>query len=549
MPEGEDYVEGYALDPSRALVHISEALRRTHYYRCQNCRDYLQVRQGDERKWYYAHLKFDQATPESRQCGFRDDARVSARASQLRVSPRGEAERSKQLGIELLHDHYTGRLSLVAILPAVQFDEVPLHANLDDLLQTITLTSPQALREVNGQEFHPSEAEVAFEVDPAAAEYRVDIVTDAFPRLAGSWTTHGLRVGDVFYGVHGKYRRLPTAEVPDPDAGAVMVIDGQAQVTSSQARILDLGKVRVAIYPPGSVAEVGSSPSAPGRSFTTDIILPAIVDPVSNGDVSVPEGGMATVALVPVQGRDPLYEVVTVPESTLMGVLHPVGRPDTPRLLSLPFPGPATHRLSVHSGGQHSYLQFRAVPSYSPSLSSMIENVIGFSVEPSNGEEELTTLLPYTNPGFQLSYRYRARLTNLGVVALGPTDLEIELEAFSIRGDETNVHSCATLHLGDAPSRIRRLVEDGAQRVTVLFGCLGFVTFLVDAPPWQLHRIDDVEIERRIRAMSLPPTVNWSLIRGLLGAEPGTPHSDYPSGIQKRVRRILMRLRREDVGP
>src|SRR3990170_4849576 len=153
MSQGEPRIP-MGLDPQGRSVNIDEALEKPHYYRCPECQEYLQVRHGELRIWYFAHLK---AEKDSTACFLRTEAGVNEK---YRKSPVEKKEAARQLRVGLLVNPYSDELRLIALLPTPSWNEVPKLDALIDVLNSIRVEGEGLRSTPSPQSFHPREAEV-----------------------------------------------------------------------------------------------------------------------------------------------------------------------------------------------------------------------------------------------------------------------------------------------------------------------------------------------------------------------------------------------------
>src|SRR2546425_12768483 len=117
MSSGEPSIP-MGLDPQERSVHIDEALERAHFYRCPECKEYLQVRHGEVRIWHFAHVKAEKESPT---CSLRTEAGV---IEKYRKSPVEKKEAARQLRVGILANPYTDELRLVAFFPTPSWKEI-----------------------------------------------------------------------------------------------------------------------------------------------------------------------------------------------------------------------------------------------------------------------------------------------------------------------------------------------------------------------------------------------------------------------------------------
>src|SRR2546426_4138396 len=117
MSSGEPSIP-MGLDPQGSSVHVDEALERPHFYRCPECREYLQVRHGEVRIWHFAHVRAEQESPS---CSLRTEAGI---LETYRKSPVEKKETARQLRIQILANPYTDELHLLTSLPTASFKEI-----------------------------------------------------------------------------------------------------------------------------------------------------------------------------------------------------------------------------------------------------------------------------------------------------------------------------------------------------------------------------------------------------------------------------------------
>src|SRR5712692_3169816 len=169
----------FGMNPQGQLVHILEAKQYTHYYKCPDCEDYLQVRQGEERIWYFAHLKSDESTSRSRSCELRSPIGLEQWTERVRKSPIERAESARRMRLFVLRHPYTNTLSLGGVLPVIPAEELAGTDDIGSIVSSLRFETLGVREAPEAEQFHPSEAEVMLDLAPSAKEFRV-VVSSTF---------------------------------------------------------------------------------------------------------------------------------------------------------------------------------------------------------------------------------------------------------------------------------------------------------------------------------------------------------------------------------
>ena len=225
-----------ALDPNEVTVNIDEALEKSRYYTCIECGDYLQVRHGDVRAWYFAHYPQNKESPA---CTLRTIGGIEKLLEELRISPIEKAENNHYLRIAIIPDYYIKSARVVAI---IQNPVSGLIDNMEEALNiasSISITGNGLLKKVDNRLFHPNKPIVYLDLDPNASDFTLEF--DSKPKLKafnGQWTSKGIVNGDVFAGSNGILERLDNNE-------KVSENDTCYKVQSNLSEITDISTLKV----------------------------------------------------------------------------------------------------------------------------------------------------------------------------------------------------------------------------------------------------------------------------------------------------------------
>ncbi len=546
----------FGMNPQGQLVHILEAKQYTHYYTCPDCEDYLQVRQGEERIWYFAHLKSEESTSRSRSCDLRSPIGLEQWTERVRKSPIERAESARRMRLFVLRHPYTNALSLGGVLPVIPTEEL---AGLDDISSVVSSLRFETLglRETpEAAQFHPSEAEVMLDLDPNAKEYRVVVSSSySLPRLVGNWTANQLTAGVTFVGSDQR-AEMQSAGARVKDADTVFVILEKAPPEIPPGVTLGkLSKWNVAWFNFNARTEAFLRTYAPALSrdtnaFYVDVVLPESADPQPWAPVDGEPGTLAVLAVIPAHDLNPDFEVVSVPLSAQSTSIIPASVEGQPRLFVEEFPPTGSRRLSIHWGGRHiSVVLHSSIEPTDDSgrESSRAEGRIGLRISLGGGEE--TELHPWDNPDFQMKVERGRVVEGPEMIVVGPPDLPIDLTGRFYSGPRPSSTIRERLKTAEVPGRIRSwLQREGLDSVYLSYGSLGSIRIEPGRAERTFRSLPAEEIERRLRKMgqgAFSESINV-LVREVYDAPGGTLHHCFPPGTRKRVRRILSQLKKQD---
>ncbi len=540
------------LDPQGRSVHIDEALERPHYYRCPECEEYLQVRHGEMRIWYFAHLKAEKGSPS---CSLRTEAGITEK---YRKSPVEKKEAARQLRIGLLANPYTDELRLLAFFPTPTWDEISRPESAAGILDSIRVEGPGLKVIPLPSSFHPREAEVLIDLDPNSNAFVISISSvPPIPSIVGTWTGPPITKGDIFVGDWHRAERVdPGTRVSEGDVVFMIPEDSEeAKIRTGKSYLLGNYRVlgtELTKETLGLVPRVLPKLDATASMFSVDVILPASADPRGLEPVEGPPRSTALIAIVPPANLDPGFEVVSVPFDAGKPMELPRAGNGIARAFRPSFPDEGSRRISIHWGDRHKFVHLHAhgVISRQTSAPWRQERPVGVLI--AMEAEPPQVLVAWEQPN-----RY-----NVGVVAnrppprielVGPPGLLVEL-----RGTLPGKHRTGRnviepqVRADDFIQIVQDWIEQGCSEVEVLFGPTGRILLAISAEKakrTEPKQLSDEEIERRILQLGgpLPMKITWEFVREILNVEPKVAqrhHSVRGVTSRKRVRRVLDRLRR-----
>lgn len=539
-----------ALDPEGQLVPIEAAERRANYYRCPECGDYLTVRKGEIRRQHFAHAP---GTMQEHDCRLGTESGVREMAEEHRKSDTEKSEQERQIRV-FLGETYGSTLQLTGVIPALNWDELDDPASIDSALDATTISSQGTSDSPRPSWFHPTEPQVEVELDPTAEAYSIRVDTDGrFDAIDGHWKADGLEHGDVFVGEPNHAERHEADSDPLVRKGewVFIVSEKTPEDVPEGVRMHEIGSWSVIGFEVDEntrslLREYAGIEKTDKYGFNADILLPPETDPRSEAPIYGMPNEEALVAVVPPEESDPTFEVVSVPsDGEEPAELERTG-PGQPRFFRPRFPEQGSRRLSIHWTSRHRLIHLHAQESESETGHDWREEPkIGVRVET---DDETVFLQPIRGPD---SFMVRPSEQDKSVAEMvsfeGPEGYQAELEGkFPEDADFPQTLRRAEVTFEDAQRLIHMWAQEECDLVTVSFDAAGQVEIeFEDKMPWEKEQTKE-EIKEQLREMDeLPKKARWPLVREVCNAPPGTPHSEFPGGIKKKVRHAFMEVREE----
>jgi len=229
----------FGLDPEGTKTPIEEAQRKSDYYRCPECGEFLTPRIGTKRQ-YFAHK---QGVLEDISCSLSSDEGVEKMIEDLRTSDIEEGERERSIRTYLGQRH-DGGIELFGIVPSLSWDQIQEDEDVDTLLEKVEIEATGITHPPVPSNFHPSEAEVTLDLDPTADSYELQISgPDVLGSITGTWTTSGLQHGDLFVGDETRAQRYNSDHQVRKDMWVYLVSKNPPKSEVSFVDVYDFAKV------------------------------------------------------------------------------------------------------------------------------------------------------------------------------------------------------------------------------------------------------------------------------------------------------------------
>ncbi len=526
-----------ALDPSDITVSIDEAYEKTRYYRCIKCHDYLQVRHGDIRAWYFAHYPQNTDSPE---CSLRTVGGIAELIEELRTSPIEKYEMSHRLRIAIIPDPYT-RIAKVVAQIHNPFSE--LNDNIDNvisILNTLNVNGTGLLKGFDKRIFYPSNPIVKLELDPDCTAYKLDFESSTnFDGLSGSWASAGYSTGDLFAGNRGIFERIEDYRKISESASVFEVVD--AVPKNDGKNVLRIGK-KFAIEKKIDELTNKISDSENGldislKSFEVDVIEPLLSNPWGDDIIYGLPNSKALLAIRPRKGMDPEFEIVTVPKKAeSITKIERQGK-DKIRYHWIQFPSFGSYRITIHHADSHVYLHFFAKEENFKKIDlNLGKTIIGINYI--NNENKLDIVYPWQN---RTIYLKRALISNVKVFQPEEFSISIQIEALK---EPFSLPAKESIKITDLTSYIDMLIEGGFMIFILKFKGFGSTRIILSETPKKMD-LTDISEKIRVLGIDLHTRVSWDLIRRICDVPPGTPHKNLHEILTpKMVRRALKFLKK-----
>jgi hypothetical protein len=474
-----------AQDPHGNPVPIEEAVRyKTNYYRCPECQKIVNPRKGEQRK-YYAHKA---GVLEEVSCSLSSQADVEKMVDELRTSDVEKDEQNQNIRI------YIGQtpgeqIECFGIMPSIEWDHVPLGSDIDTILSRISVTSEGIQNPPVPANFHPSESEVVFKLDPVADEFTVSLEGgEQIMNLNGTWTVDGLGDGDIFLGDQTRARRYRDNRQVKQNEWVYLVTESLPKEFPDIVTEHSLGDYSVLAFPAREetkplLEDYGEGLTTDDFGFDADLILPADAHPTIEAPIESAPNERVLIGVTPSEEIDPHFELVSVPRRETDKVdIEPTG-PGNPRYHATRFPKDGSKRVSIHqrNSNRHRLVHLHATTKGQSDtlLDDLDRPKIGFVVETDQTQEFLSPLTEDSVFRFPPDLEPLAFPTRIGYV--GPQGLEIEITA---KFESPSPHGSRVTRSTTTPSNIMSEIEawaqEGCQAVEFSFDGIGSVTMEFD---------------------------------------------------------------------
>lgn len=542
----------YAIDPAtRNIVDAQAGKLPRKPYECIKCGGRLKRRQGPKQVWHFAHYGGKNA----KECPLYYGGHYEDLLNDLRTSEIETAEREKSIRVIVIPSPYGRSLRVYGLLPTIDREQLPSDTRVSRLISSMELTSVGLKYVLSSDRFHPRNAEVLFELDPAAEKYSIQVdINPEYPALAGHWECRSLQEGDVFAGEPERAERV--AKVGSLNEGERIYVFLSSEPVSllDSARTYRAGPWHVVSFDLDSstaflLEELTGKEWNNPPPFYVDVVLPPYTDPRSRSPIIGETGASVVLSVIPPSDMDPEFEVVSIPlRRGHISKLDQVGK-GSPRWYRTEIPDNGSRRLSINWADRHRAVHLHAQSYESPSSNLQAgleaENPVGLR----NGKIDPSIVVASWS---SIPIRVKARddtrcLSDLGITALTPPGFRFDVLArFEESSDVGPTIRRRGIGFKDLDKEFGAWIREGLKETVIDFGVLGSLQILLDpTKPWK-KSLTDKEIKKRIHEMEeVPDKARWSLVRKVCGAPPGTPHIEFPGGIKKRVRRALMEILNE----
>lgn len=536
----------FGLDPYGHIVHIEEASQLTHYYRCPACEEFLQVRQGDIRIWYFAHIKAEVDSPD---CLLRTDIGLNEWLKTVKRSPVEQDENARNLQIIVLTNPYINRLNFYGLLPAPNWEDFSNIEQIENTINSINLSGECLEKTISSNSFHPSEAEVLIPLNPDAKLLKITISSSpTIPTIVGEWSAPNIRPGDVFVGdsIRRAVRVGSNYRVKQEDTVFVVLKEQLASIPP-KAQIFRLGSFFVLSFEINQdtdqlAREFLSHVEIDLNAFQVDIILPPSSEPHAVAPIEGAAGFTALIAITPPKNLDPSFEVVSVPlEKEKEIILSNTGL-GNPRFYYPTFPDRGSRRLSIHWGGRHKYLNLHTQIREQQEIKAAWKNDHKIGIRLLGTSSDSNLIIPWSESYLSpiiLDIKNK-NINDIGFEFIGPEGMVFDLEGYS---QELGILREDNISIEKAHSVVASWQEEGVNKVVISYGTLGKIPIEFQYTNQRKIDLKNEEIEVHLRKLSeLPKKVNRKLIRSILGLNENAP---IPGGAKKKIRHAILKLRKE----
>lgn len=344
----EDYIQiQVAIDPNGDTIPIDEAKAgKTDYYRCPECKGPLTPRKGSQREHHYAHkigyLK-------NNNCSLGTEQDLEELRKRYR-KPKGLEDREKKRIELILQETYEERAILLGKIPALNWERFDTHEEVN--LDNLEISSSGVVTSIIPSNFHPSEPEVLFEIKPGVREFKVDIKSDKFEKISGKWTAEGLSTRDIFVGEPKRAKRIGNLNSVSKDDWIYIIVSKKPKNLPEYANIYKVGEwnaigFRVEDDKDNILEAYTDVQETDNSNFGSKILLPARADPVSDIPIEGSPDSDLLVAIEPIKGTDPEFEIIPFDSEEDAEIIEKKGS-DTLRYINIKFPDTGSKKYSIY---------------------------------------------------------------------------------------------------------------------------------------------------------------------------------------------------------
>lgn len=339
-----------AKDPHGNMIPIEEAERhKLNYYRCPECGEFINPRKGPQRQ-YFAHKK---GVLENTNCTLSSQADVDRMVDDLRTSDIEKDEKERNIRV-YLREEYEGHIDCFGIIPSLEWEQIPPQSDTNSLLEQLKIETVGVKTPPVPQNFHPSESETIFSLDPTEEEFRVSISgPPELDSLLGNWTADGLAEGDMFVGDQGRARRHRSNRQIKEGEWVYLVMNFAPPHVPDLVEKTSIGDFDLLSLPARKsteqlLEEYGEGLTTDAHGFDADVLLPAVAHPTIEAPLGGEPGDSVLVGVTPSEGLDPVFEVVSIPKQSGDIVDLKQTGSGNPRYWTTSVPTEGSRRVSIH---------------------------------------------------------------------------------------------------------------------------------------------------------------------------------------------------------
>lgn len=538
----------YGIDPDTEItVDVRDVLPKKKY-RCLKCNGNLERAQGIKNIYHFRHSGKED-------CEFYDGGNYENFIHNLRTSEIEKTEKEKKIGIFIEPDKYSGLPKIYGKLPILEYSEL-IDTSIDEILEKFQFPEYDGFKQKpSHHHFQPSDPEASLELNPNAEKYQLTIDTQDYEcNLSGVWQAEPLSENDIFFGSSKRSERIERDKAHKINEGdtVFIILSSKPKEIPKSVRMYELGDHDIISFEiSNETKEVFSQFTGiewlKSGSYGVNVVLPALCEPKPYGPIIEKIGSRAIISVVPPVDTDPEFEVVSIPfEGDEVFTLSKKGRGE-PRLFEAAFPEKGSRRLSIHWAGRHQLIHLHTDDDYSPfpTLQKCLDNqkIPKFRIAAKKSDN---TLLPWHEEIIKVKINDDIyALKDLGLLFDAPEGLKFDVEAHFPEGKGVDTIVYRTDYTEEKVDReLHSWLKGGMVRLIFQFETLGSIE--IELESLQLWEVvpSDAEIIKRLKKIKpLPKKANRKLVRKILGSKPETPSKEYPSGIKKKIRKQLMKLR------
>lgn len=467
------------LDPNGNKKTIEEAERRSDYYRCPECGEFLTARIGPQRQ-YFAHKK---GVLEEVSCSLSSQAGVEKKIEELRTSDIEEGERERSIRT-YLGERHDGGIELFGVVPSLDWGQLEDAVNVKTLLEEVEIESIGITHPPVPSNFHPSEPEVTLDLDPKADNYELEITgPDALKGIIGTWTAPGLQHKDLFVGDETRAERYDSDREVRKDKWVYIVSKKSLDSEPSSVNIYEFADVTLIGFRASEETEIFLDKFAGGLStdnhgFDADIVLPAHANPTVEAPIYASPQEPVLVGVIPSKEVDPTFEVVSIPKDANDTVTIERTGPGIPRYYTTEVPADGSRRVSIHqrNSGRHRLIHLHpSDESDDVDTPEPESRRIGIEIQNEEGQTFLSPIDGPTTTGLPADFNPHLLQTDLHYV--GPEGLELDITATFADDAPLGPRITRTVSSLDAIiSEVVHWVDSGCTELEIRFSGIGSVS-------------------------------------------------------------------------